>query len=179
MGEMDLYRGPKGGLTYRYFAGDVEVPFGFGLSYTSFSYEMLGVETPRGNANSTATICSPATVHVRVRNVGARDGDEVVQLYLTQLNASAPVPQVRLSAFERIHIAAGKSVDLALTAQPDMRSTVLSKDEELVYKPAANVVVEPGLVRFYVGGGQPAFFPGGVHALVQFVGDRRPLASCT
>ena len=78
LGNMDLYKGK--GTTYRYYSGKPTIPFGFGLSYTSFSYSALTV-----NASSISH-CDSIGVTVTVSNTGDVDGDEVVQLY----NSPAP-----------------------------------------------------------------------------------------
>src|SRR4029077_19973389 len=70
--------------TYRYFTGQPLYPFGYGLSYTSFAYR-----------NPVVTPGKEVKVSVEVENTGGRDGDEVVQLYLT-----APVRA--LAGFRRI-----------------------------------------------------------------------------
>ena len=54
-----------------------------------------------------------------------RDGDEVAQAYLKQTNASVPVPLVRLAAFERVFIPAGKSVTVQLSVTPETHVAVL------------------------------------------------------
>ncbi len=60
------------GRTYRYFRGEPLYSFGFGLSYSRFEYSRLKAKrTPTG-----------ATIQATVKNTSARDGDEVVQLYI-------------------------------------------------------------------------------------------------
>jgi beta-glucosidase len=88
------------GRTYRYFNGRVQYPFGYGLSYTSFAYEwqtMPGViRTPKDTLSFA----------VKVKNTGAMDGDEVVQVYV-EYPAVERMPLKELKAFKRVHIAAG------------------------------------------------------------------------
>ena len=64
------------GRTYRYFTGTPLYPFGYGLSYTKFSYSDLSVPTP------TVAAGDPVSADITVTNSGSREGDEVVQLYL-------------------------------------------------------------------------------------------------
>ena len=98
------------GRTYRYMQQQPLFPFGHGLSYTTFTY---------GEANlSKNTIGNGETVMltVPVSNVGQRDGDEVVQVYLRS-PADKDGPRYTLRAFKRVHIPAGqtKSVTIPLT----------------------------------------------------------------
>ena len=90
------------GRTYRYFQGDPLYPFGHGLSYTRFEYSDLRVDRPRVGARETAT------VSVRVKNVGARAGDEVVQLYARSAAAKVPEVNKELRGFERVPLAPGE-----------------------------------------------------------------------
>jgi beta-glucosidase len=76
-------------------------PFGFGLSYTTFTFTNL--ELPKSVGRD-----GQFTVRVRLTNTGARDGDEVAQLYVRPRVASA-VTGKRLLAYRRVHLAAGKS----------------------------------------------------------------------
>jgi len=90
------------GRTYRYFRGDPLYPFGHGLSYTRFEYSDLRVDRPRVGARDTAT------VSVSVKNVGARAGDEVVQLYTRSLGTRVPDVNKELRGFERVPLAPGE-----------------------------------------------------------------------
>jgi beta-glucosidase len=80
------------GRTYRYFKGDPLYPFGFGLSYTTFKYENLKLSAQKIRAGESVA------VSVTVANSGDRAGDETVQLYVTDLSASVPVPIRSLAA---------------------------------------------------------------------------------
>jgi beta-glucosidase len=86
------------GRTYRYFKGEPLYPFGFGLSYSTFAYSGLHAKrTPEG-----------AEIRATVRNTSARDGDEVVQLYLGGDSAEeSPIRSLR--GFQRVHLRAGES----------------------------------------------------------------------
>ncbi|HVU22823.1 MAG TPA: glycoside hydrolase family 3 C-terminal domain-containing protein [Opitutus sp.] len=97
------------GRTYRYFNGTPLYAFGHGLSYTTFNYAHLHV---------TAATHDALSVSVDVTNTGARDGDEVVQLYATPPAASHPREHEALCGFDRIHLKAGetKTVTLAVPA---------------------------------------------------------------
>jgi len=94
------------GHTYRYFKGDPLYSFGYGLSYSSFAYSGL-------NAKRTG---DGAEVSVQVKNTSGRDGDEVVQVYVSGSGlAGDPIRQ--LAGFQRIHLKAGatQQVDFKLT----------------------------------------------------------------
>ena len=79
---------------------------GSGLSYTTFSYSQ-----PKLNVTSLGP-CDTLGLSVEVHNTGGRDGDEVVQLYTRQPEATVPVPNIRLVAFERVTIPAGKTAEV-------------------------------------------------------------------
>jgi len=90
-----------------------EFPFGFGLSYTHFELADLTVSNPAPTANE------PVHVSVELRNTGARDGDEVVQLYLRDVVASRSRPLRELRRFERVHLAAGEHRRIEFSLQRD------------------------------------------------------------
>ena len=169
-GNMDLYSG--NGLTYRYFKNDVMFPFGFGLSYTTFKYSNLTIV----NGNTLLNACDLINMSVLVTNTGNYDGDEVVQLYLTQPNATVPVPRVRLADFERVSINKGESEMVYLSVTPKFHSVVYNSSNQTWYKP--NIYVEKGYINLYVGGGQPFHYkPFCLNASV-FINNDSPLAKC-
>ncbi|MCE5272634.1 glycoside hydrolase family 3 C-terminal domain-containing protein [bacterium] len=129
------------GRTYRYFKGDPLYPFGHGLSYTTFAYS--GLEAPAEiKAGDTVT------VSVEVKNTGSRAGDEVVQLYLTDLVASAPAPVRALVGFQRVSLAPGESCRVKLDVAPEAFG-IISDNGERAY--------EPGEFEITAGGKQPGF----------------------
>ena len=149
------------GRTYRYLERAPLFPFGFGLSYTRFAYraltlepKQLGTAAPDGRDDRAATAPEGRAraqeplvrVGVTVTNVGARAGDEVVQLYVRHLEASVPVPHQDLRGFQRLRLEPGESrrIGFALSARD------LSIIDE-----AGRRVLEPGRVRISVGGSQP------------------------
>ena len=111
-------------------------PFGFGLSYTTFSYGNLRLSAARARVTDTVT----ATV--TVTNTGNREGTDVVQLYVRDEVASVSRPVRELKAFRRVSLKPGESraVDLRI-AVSDLWFIGLDM------KP----VVEPGTFRVYVG----------------------------
>jgi beta-glucosidase len=130
--------------TYRYFHGDPLYPFGYGLSYTKFSYANPHVNQAQVNqANESAD--APVTVSVDVTNNGALAGDEVVQLYLTHLGVlSAPVRA--LQGFQRVHLLRGQKKTVTLTLR--------DRDLGIVDSEGKHRIV-PGTVQVWIGGGQP------------------------
>jgi len=128
------------GRTYRYFAGPVLYPFGFGLSYTAFAYSNLRIDPAPAGADQ------PVTVRADVENVGPRDGDEVVQLYVTDVQASVSVPIQSLQGFNRVHLKKGAKTTVTFTLKPEQLALVDNDDRRKV---------EPGEFRISVGGGQP------------------------
>lgn len=127
------------GRTYRYFEGDVLYPFGYGLSYTHFTYADLQLPEQLEAGE-------PVEVRVTVTNDGDRAGDEVVQLYLTDVEASAPVSVRQLVGFERIHLAPGESEMVVFEVKPEQMSLITDDGRR---------IVEPGVFEIVAGGGQP------------------------
>jgi beta-glucosidase len=88
----------RDGRTYMYFKGDPLYPFGYGLSYTTFSYSNLKTSSPQLAKDGTVT------VSVDVTNTGSRSGDEVVQLYVKHLHSKVERPREELKGFQRVTI---------------------------------------------------------------------------
>ena len=145
---------PSPGWTYRYYAKQPAIPFGFGLSYTQFGYSNLTL-----NVSMAADPCQPVGAEVTVTNTGAVDSDEVVQLYIKQTNAPT-APRVRLVDFARVHIKAGQAATVPLSFSPKEQALVVG--DTGVYQP--RMVVPAGRVEVHAGGGQPDFYSGSVMA---------------
>jgi beta-glucosidase len=96
-----------------YFNGKVLYPFGHGLSYTDFKYTSLGVSPNRIPGDG------QVTVRFDIQNVGKRAGDEVVQLYVHDVQASVKRPSKELRGFERVSLGPGerKTVSFSLPAE--------------------------------------------------------------
>jgi beta-glucosidase len=129
------------GRTYRYFIGEPLYPFGFGLSYTTFSYSDLQIpkEIEAGKE---------VTATVKVTNTGNRAGEEVVQFYLTDEKASTPRPIRQLAGFDRISLQSDESKVVTFTIAPRQLSLINDKEQR---------VIEPGYFTVTVGGKQPGF----------------------
>lgn len=125
--------------TYRYFKGETLFPFGYGLSYTTFKYSKLKV------AGTTHTGDS-VNVSVSVKNTGKRAGDEVVELYLSNLGADVPVAIRSLKGFKRISLKPGETKSVTFAVSPDAFSVIDGNNKR---------VIKPGIFEFAVGGSQP------------------------
>jgi beta-glucosidase len=128
------------GRTYRYLEKPPLYPFGYGLSYTRFVYQDIAVSPtpiPAGAGTS---------VSVTVKNVGSRPSDEVVQLYLTDIEASCRVPLHSLRGFSRVHLLPGEARLVSFELSP--------RDLSLIDERGLRVL-EPGRFRVSVGGSQP------------------------
>jgi beta-glucosidase len=126
--------------TYRYFRGEPLYPFGYGLSYTTFKYSKIKVAK---NVKSG----EPLKVTVKVKNTGKMAGDEVAQLYISNLKAAVPVPIKALKGFKRIHLNPGESKVVTFEIAPEAFSII---DENF------KRVIRPGDFMIQVGGRQPA-----------------------
>jgi len=126
--------------TYRYFKGEVRYPFGYGLSYTNFSYSPL---------ENDAVLQTGTTIQISttVKNIGKMDGDEVVQLYvINPQDKNKRTPIHALKGFKRIHLKKGESTKVSFTLSP----------EELALTDSdGNLTESAKKVEIYIGGGQP------------------------
>ncbi|HTM82298.1 MAG TPA: glycoside hydrolase family 3 C-terminal domain-containing protein [Asticcacaulis sp.] len=127
------------GRTYRYFKGEALYPFGYGLSYTRFSYAPAKLSASKVGGSG------EVTVSVDVTNSGQMDGDEIVQLYLSHPGQN-DVPIRALARFDRIHLKAGETKTVSFTLDSRALSTV---------NPDGSRSVRPGKVNIWLGGGQP------------------------
>ena len=127
--------------TYKYFEGKPFYPFGHGLSYTQFSYSDFNVPPVIEKGKT-------MEVSVNVTNKGKRDGDEVVQLYVSHPGTNMHKPIRSLQGFRRIHLKAGET-------QP-VRFTLTAKQLAIIDN-QGNSVQPDGIVRLSAGGKQPGF----------------------
>ena len=125
--------------TYRYFSGQPLYGFGYGLSYTSFSYSGVKLSTQQLHAGDTLN------VEADVKNTGARAGDEVAELYLIPRHTDVS-PRLALAGFTRVHLGAGETKHLHFALDPRALSQVDDKGVR---------AVTPGSYGLAVGGSQP------------------------
>ena len=128
------------GRTYKYMDSDPMYPFGYGLSYTTFKYSNVNLSSKSISKNSTITLS------VDVTNDGDVDSDEVVQLYITDVEASFRVPNSQLKAFKRVSIKSGETKKIEFKLTSEMFEVVNELGEK---------VLEPGEFKVYVGGSSP------------------------
>ena len=128
------------GRTYRYSEKTPLYPFGYGLSYTRFRYSELTLSSERVGPGDTLEVSANVT------NTGDRAGDEVVQLYVKDLEASCRVPLLDLRGFERISLAAGETRRISFRLG--------ARELSLIDEGGARVL-EPGRFRVTLGGSQP------------------------
>ncbi|HBH83996.1 MAG: glucan 1,4-alpha-glucosidase [Bacteroidetes bacterium GWE2_41_25] len=129
------------GKTYRFFSQEPLYPFGYGLSYTTFSYSNLSFP-------QNVLAGEKVKISVTVTNTGKTEGDEVVQLYITDEKASTPRPIRQLEGFSRINLKPGESRVVDFTLEPRQFSIINNKEKR---------VIEPGYFTISVGGKQPGF----------------------
>ena len=111
-------------------------PFGYGLSYTTFKYGDLRL------SNNEMTPGGSVTATVTVSNTGNRDADEIVQLYIRDVQASVSRPVKELKEFQRIHIAKGESRDVSFS---------ISRKQLSFFDSEGNEVLEPGEFQIMAG----------------------------
>ena len=123
--------------TYRYFKGEPLYPFGYGLSYTTFEYKNLVLSPKKMKKRDSLN------VQVDVKNIGNLAGDEVVQLYVTDVESNVPTPIRSLKGFQRIHLKPGEQKTLTFR---------LTSDDFSHYDEEQGWIVEPWEFEIMVGG---------------------------
>ncbi len=128
------------GRTYRYMTDAPLYPFGFGLTYTRFEHGDLRL--------SESTITSGRTVRaeVEIRNTGSAAGEDVVQLYVTDVEASCRTPACSLKGFRRVQLDPGQ----AKTVSFDISTQMLELIDE-----SGQAVLEPGAFQIIAAGSCP------------------------
>ncbi|KQQ05953.1 MULTISPECIES: glycoside hydrolase family 3 N-terminal domain-containing protein [unclassified Rathayibacter] len=137
------------------------LPFGHGLSYTTFAHEGLSLESAE------APTSGAFTTAVRVRNTGGRAGVDVVQLYARDVYASVTRPVAQLLGYARVELGAGEEALVRF----DVPSARLAFTDRRGVR-----VVEPGAVELWVG---PSCAAKETTAAVTLVGDASPVGAET
>jgi beta-glucosidase len=125
--------------TYRYFRDEPLFPFGFGLSYTTFTYGNLTVD-------SKIEAGSDLQVSVEVANTGEVAGDEVVQVYLSHQDAPVRTPISQLVGFKRLSLEPAEKKTVTFTLTPRLLAYVAEDGRS---------ICAPGKICLYAGGSQP------------------------
>lgn len=129
----------KKGRTYWYFDGEPLYPFGYGLSYTDFEYSNMNVSSRSFDISEDEGV----TVSLDVENAGDYDGDEVVQVYIKDIEYTFTQPKKELRAFKRIHIPEGETRRVSFE---------LDKKDFAFWHPGMNSwAVEPGNFEIQIG----------------------------
>lgn len=118
-------------------SNDPLFPFGFGLSYTAFEYGAVSVNKNEFNTDESITVSCTVT------NKGARDGEEVVQLYVRDVAGSVTRPLKELKGFQKIFLKAGESRNVSFTVGPKELS---------FYRFDMSYGTEPGKFIIFIGG---------------------------
>ena len=128
--------------TYRYYKGKPLYPFGFGLSYTDFTYQLCSKKTMDVHENQDITIS------VNVKNIGHMDGAETVQIFLKPCDGMQDQPIHKLIAFKKIFLEAGLEREVLLT---------VSSSDLCWFNTQGRPEYSKGTYQLFVGGGQPGF----------------------
>ncbi|SMF03368.1 beta-glucosidase [Paenibacillus barengoltzii] len=138
VGQVPVYYHGKRSRGKRYLEGDSQprYPFGYGLSYTEFTYNNIALESDTIHKDGSTKVT------VEVTNTGERAGAEVVQLYITDVASKVTRPAKELKGFRKIFLQPGETQTVEFTVGPEQLQYIGQN-----YKP----VVEPGEFRVHVG----------------------------
>jgi len=128
------------GRTYRYMQEEPLYPFGYGLSYTKFSYEDLQLSEKFIKKGESVKLS------FSLKNKGKVAAEEVVQLYIKRENDSIATPLFSLKGFKRVAVKAGETIPLSFTITPEMMTIVDNDGKNLL---------ESGTVTVFIGGALP------------------------
>ncbi len=123
--------------TYMYFKGEPIWVFGHGLSYTKFDYTKTKTDKTEIRAEDTVNMT------LAVKNSGARDGDEIVQIYLKQLKGDQYTPIRKLISFKRVNIKAGETAEITIPLKV--------KEWKQWSEKANNFILSPGKYELQIG----------------------------
>jgi Beta-glucosidase-related glycosidases len=129
------------GRTYRYMTAEPLYPFGFGLSYTAFQYSDIAIDKAKIKKGETVTVTA------KITNTGKSDGEEVVQLYVTDVKASTRVPLYSLDGVKRLQLKSGESQTVSFQVTPRMMELVNDNGDR---------VLESGDFKVTIAGSSPS-----------------------
>jgi beta-glucosidase len=137
-GQLPVYYSKKPSSHRSYVDGNGEplFPFGYGLSYSSFEYKNLTVQPEK------PMVTDFVTVSLDVKNTSARDGSEVIQLYLNDVVSSVATPEKELKGFAKVFIKAGETKTVTMTLTPEHFSLINKEMKR---------TVEPGEFEIMIG----------------------------
>ena len=138
------------GRTYRYYTGMPEVPFGFGLSYTTFTLSRMSV------SSSSIKQCDSVKVSILVANTGKMDGEEVIQVYLTPptIKDKSFLPLIQLVGFARQSVKIKSDATVSFTINPYLLSLVDEDGERYIFPGDYTVTVAGSVLGKSVAGGE-------------------------
>ncbi|MEE2770601.1 MAG: glycoside hydrolase family 3 N-terminal domain-containing protein [Bacteroidota bacterium] len=128
------------GRTYKYMEAAPMYPFGYGLSYADFDYSDIQLSENKVKKGK------KLTASVEVTNTGDTAGEEVVQLYIQDVETSVSAPKYQLFGVKRVTLEAGAQQSVEFSITPEMMELVNEKGER---------VLEKGTFKVYVGGSTP------------------------
>jgi beta-glucosidase len=126
--------------TYKFFNGNPMYPFGFGLSYGKVEYYRIRLSSAK------IKLGDNLKVSIKCINRGKMDVKEVVQVYLSDDNATTRVPKRKLVAFKKIDLPVNEEQSLTFTIKADDGAVITDSGER---------IIEPGTFTIHVGGFQP------------------------
>jgi beta-glucosidase len=135
------YKMPKSRLGYVFNNNSPLFPFGFGLSYTSFTLGKPTVDRSRIGRPDTAK------VSISLTNTGQRAGDEVIQMYIHHPVSSIAQPVILLRGFRRVHLEAGESATISFDVGPEQLSILNAQMKWTVEPGAVDVLIGPSSVE--------------------------------
>lgn len=157
-GKIDLTRTPTNG-DEKYVSRYVDeqnsplFPFGFGLSYTSFSYSPTTLSSSTASASALNNGTETVRVSAEIKNMGNREADEIVQLYISERGTSVARPIRELKGFRRITLAPGQSQRIEFT---------LGRNELRFWNIDMKNVVEPADVTVWIAADSASGTPAGL-----------------
>ena len=130
------------GRTYRYYTNVPEVPFGFGLSYTTFEYSSLSL------SHTSISQCDKINVMIMIQNTGTRPGDEVIQVYLSPptIEGKPFFPKIQLVGYSRTNLKLSDKQEVTFEVNSYMMSIVDEDGDRYIF---------PGKYTISVGGALP------------------------